>query len=357
MSIVSVIITSFNHEKFVAKSIQSFLDQTFQEFELIIIDDSSSDNSVNIIKEFDDPRITTIFLEKNVGFCRSANIAAKKAKGEYIKFFASDDIAELNLLEKQIGFLKKNPKYEAIFSKATVIDGEDNILDKKTKRFDKYFLCKEFSNHELSRHFFFKGNCLLAPSALISRRIFEMVNGFDERMIQAHDFDLWVRLCLSGCEFYILPQRLVKYRRISNDRNLSSNTAKMRKRLIFDSHKILQRYLKITDLNYFLRIFPEYKKYDKKITIDIIPFLLAKKALEVESVYHKHFALEEIYKFLDEDKNIKIAESDFGFLINKDFSDLVENNYLGIMNEIINKKPFYRRFIKSVGQKIKSLIK
>jgi glycosyltransferase involved in cell wall biosynthesis len=351
---ISIIITSYNHERFVAKAIQSLLNQIFQDFELIIIDDASSDNSASIIESFSSEKIKTIFLKKNVGFCRAANIALQEAKGEYIKFFASDDIAEKNCLGKQLEFLQKNPKYDAVFSRMTVIDEKDRILTRKTKRFDKYFLCKEFTNFELLNHFFYRGNCLAAPTALIRKSALDKVGGFDERIIQTHDFDLWVRLALKKCEFYILPERLVQYRRISNDGNMSANTDLVRKKLVFDNEKILERYLMIKDVKFFVEIFPNLKS--QKILQELIPFFLAKEALLLKSLHHRQFAVSALYNLLKEKNNVNILESEFNFSINQDFAKIVEDNPLGVLNEIINRKSLIQRLIKASGNKIKKVI-
>ncbi len=78
--LVSVVITSYNHEKYIAKTIESFLKQTFQDFEIIIVDDKSNDNSVAVIKQFDDSRIKFFALDKNVGVCNASNLGIKTPK-------------------------------------------------------------------------------------------------------------------------------------------------------------------------------------------------------------------------------------------------------------------------------------
>jgi glycosyltransferase involved in cell wall biosynthesis len=354
--IVSIIITSYNHEEFIASAINSFLSQSFKDFELIIIDDASNDNSVSVIKSFTDKRIKTVFLDKNVGFCRAANIGIEKALGKYVKIFASDDIIEEGALIKQVEFLDKNPQYGAVFSRMTVIDESGQVIERKTKRFDKYFLCQEFSGATMLNHFFFKGNFLAAPSAIIRRDELVKTGGFDERIIQAHDFDLWVRLCLNGCQIYIMPERLVKYRRLANDRNMSANTKDVISRLVFDNEKILENFSKIKDIDFLIEVFPNLESQKHKISPELVSFCLAQEALKVNSVHHKQFALLEIFKVLGDKKNIKLLEENFNFFVNKDFVKLVNESQLGTLNSILNQRSLYRKIFKKVKNKCKSLI-
>ena len=107
---VSIITPSYNSSNFIAETIKSVLNQTYQEWEMIIIDDYSSDISINIIEKYikKDNRIKLLKLEKNVGPAYARNIGIKEAKGKYISFLDSDDIWYPNKLEEQIKFMQKN---------------------------------------------------------------------------------------------------------------------------------------------------------------------------------------------------------------------------------------------------------
>src|SRR5665647_1820676 len=97
---VSVIISAFNHEKYVAESIRSVLNQTFPDFELIAVDNGSTDSTYKIIKTIKDPRIRIFQIKKNIGFGHALNYALAKSRGEYISLFSSDDIAVPKKLAK-----------------------------------------------------------------------------------------------------------------------------------------------------------------------------------------------------------------------------------------------------------------
>ena len=111
---VSVLMPVFNSEKFIYQAIQSILDQTFQDFELIITDDGSTDNSLSIIETFNDKRIKLIKNTSNLGLTASRNDAINISNGEYIAFLDSDDISRQDRLEKQIAFLENNKEFGMI---------------------------------------------------------------------------------------------------------------------------------------------------------------------------------------------------------------------------------------------------
>ena len=112
---VSVILTSYNKEAYIGKAIESVLAQTFKDFELIIADDGSSDNSLALINKYaeKDERIRVYYFEKNKGIPSAHNMAISMSNGKYIAMIDCDDFWEKNKLEKQVGFLEDNPEYGA----------------------------------------------------------------------------------------------------------------------------------------------------------------------------------------------------------------------------------------------------
>lgn len=144
--LVSVIMPSFNTEKYINYSINSVLGQTYKNFELIIVDDCSSDNSVDVIKKYDDPRIKLIVNKCNKGAAFSRNIALIKSRGEWIAFLDSDDIWEPKKLEEQIKFMRELNCWFSYTDYKEFKDNVDNCLaivsgpDRITK-IDMYKYC------------------------------------------------------------------------------------------------------------------------------------------------------------------------------------------------------------------------
>lgn len=130
---LSIIMPVFNAGPFIKESVQSLLNQSFADFELIIIDDGSTDNSMEIISEMKEPRIRTLTNDANRGIVYSRNRGIENAKGRYISPFDSDDVARKDKFEKQIDFLEKNPDIGMIGSWVILIDEQGKPTGKKWK--------------------------------------------------------------------------------------------------------------------------------------------------------------------------------------------------------------------------------
>ena len=104
---ISILMTIFNHENYLKSSIKSLINQNYKNWELIAIDNGSTDKSPLILKSFKDKRIKKIFLENNIGAAEARNVAIRQAKGKYIAFLDSDDLWDSYKLEKQIIFMIK----------------------------------------------------------------------------------------------------------------------------------------------------------------------------------------------------------------------------------------------------------
>lgn len=126
---VSVIMPSYNKEEYIASSIESVINQTFQDFELIIIDDASNDRSVEIIQRYHDKRIRFYQNDKNIGIAQNRNRAIDLAKGSYIALLDADDISTNIRLEKEVEYLDSHPDIAVVFGEFQEIDEKDNIKE------------------------------------------------------------------------------------------------------------------------------------------------------------------------------------------------------------------------------------
>ena len=128
---VSIVIPSYNHEKYVRECIQSVLDQTYQDFEIVITDDGSTDGTVNVIREFDDSRIQIYTQAENKGACTAINNCIRKAASKYIAVLNSDDAWEPTKLEKQVQYLDSHPEIGAVFTKVIIVNEAGNLIGPK----------------------------------------------------------------------------------------------------------------------------------------------------------------------------------------------------------------------------------
>lgn len=133
MPLVSVIMPVYNAGVFLRPAIESVLDQSCKNFELLAVDDGSKDNSLDILREFQqrDKRVKVFSYKRNHGLSFAANLAIKKAKGQFLARFDADDIMPEERLEKQLNFLKRHPGVVVVGGQCVLIDENDDVLGKK----------------------------------------------------------------------------------------------------------------------------------------------------------------------------------------------------------------------------------
>lgn len=210
---VSIILANYNEEKYIAEAIESVINQTYANWELIIVDDASTDRSQEIINSYEDSRIKTRFCEKNQHVAYASNIGIDMATGEYIAKIDSDDIWEPEKLEKQVSFMEEHVEYGVCFSKVNIIDEESEEANTKfSDIFELFNKVKNQSQEEWIKYFLKNGNCLCNASALIRKDALQYVGGhYNLAFVGAEDYELWMRLVIKF-PIYVIDERLVRYR-------------------------------------------------------------------------------------------------------------------------------------------------
>ena len=138
--LVSVCIASYNHEQYIRETVQSVIRQVYDNWELIIVDDASTDSSPELLKELADEypgRIKVILLKENVGVSRAANRVVSEAQGKYLAWMGSDDRMHPDRLARQVAFLQKNKTVGAAFTRVNIIDREGKTLTVGNNIFDR----------------------------------------------------------------------------------------------------------------------------------------------------------------------------------------------------------------------------
>ncbi|MBQ7453795.1 MAG: glycosyltransferase family 2 protein, partial [Selenomonadaceae bacterium] len=261
---VSVILTSYNHAAYVSAAIESVLNQTFTDFELLIIDDGSSDGSRDIIKQFTDGRIKFFLYEVNRGPAIAIRDAVQSARGKYIAVHHSDDLWTPDKLERQVKFLDANPNYAACFTWVEFIDERGEVYEPDEHDFyRKIFEQPNRTRAEWLNYFFYKTNCLCHPSAMLRREAYENFRLTDVRGFwQLPDYLMWIRLCLHA-EIFIMPERLTRFRfRRERQENFSAMSFEKLVRLELEFSFISRELAdSFTDDEFFLQVFPEAKRF------------------------------------------------------------------------------------------------
>jgi sugar O-acyltransferase (sialic acid O-acetyltransferase NeuD family) len=300
--LVSVVMASYNHEKYVCQAIESVLAQTFRDIEFIIIDDGSDDRTADMIRKYDDPMIKAQFSKQNRGAIYTKNKCLDMARGKYIAILNSDDAFMPAKLEKQVAFLEGNPNVGVVLTDVSVIDDDGKPFTDKKHFYYKVFSQPNRSRFEWLRHFFYEGNCLCIPSALIRRECYDVVGRPDSRYLQLPDLDFWIRICFRY-EIHIFQEKLTQFRVRSNGDNASSSKPENMRRVWWEYSKILHRYRTICNEKELLAIFPEAMEFTKTrpVESDMIPYVVARLALAAgESPHMSAFALDTLFELLAE---------------------------------------------------------
>jgi glycosyltransferase involved in cell wall biosynthesis len=242
---VSVVMPSFNHAAFVQEAVESVLSQTFQDFELIVTDDGSTDATVEIVRRISDPRINLVAFAKNQGACVAMNESIRRAKGDYLAALNSDDAFVPYKLERQVEFLEKNPRIAAVFALPQFVDERSHPV-RPPSTFADSFAEKNRTRMEWLARFFQSGNCLCHPTVLVRRRCYEEVGLFDPLLMQLPDLDQWVRLC-AKFELHVLPERLTRFRVLKREMNTSAPSPARMARHAWEITTVLSRYLRLPE--------------------------------------------------------------------------------------------------------------
>jgi glycosyltransferase involved in cell wall biosynthesis len=254
LSKVSIVMSSYNHEKFVEKAVVSAITQTYQNIELIVIDDGSTDGSVAILKALQEKYNFYLECRENHGLVKTLNYALKNlVTGKYVCILDSDDYFREDKIEKQVKVLEANPQCGLCYNPLYYIDTNNNIIsdkiDPKNRRTGYIF--EEF----------FRGDAHIPDGGvLIPLKVFQEINYYDED-VALEDYQLWFKI-LSKYPVCYINEHLTYYR--THETNVSNDEYKMLQWEIqvidkWKEHPVYEKskpYL-------FTRWFAKYAKYDK----------------------------------------------------------------------------------------------
>lgn len=252
--LVSIVMVNYNQEKFLKKAIDSVLIQTYKNWELIIVDDGSTDRSVDIIKEYEDDRIKPIFLQENSHICIATNTGFAAVNGKYIARLDSDDIWEKEKLEKQMDFMQQNPDAKVCFTQIELIDENGKNINDREPELLSLYNSRQKSREEWIKFFFFVGNSLL-PTLVFEKKLLDIVGGFKLNYCQTHDFEFLIRL-IKHTDFYFVEEELVKYRRTSAQN--SASTVKKNTRFFNEYMDIRYHFFENMSDELFISAFKEF---------------------------------------------------------------------------------------------------
>ncbi len=218
--LVSAIIPNYNYARYVGEAVESALGQTYPNIEVIVVDDGSKDNSLEVLEKY--RKRIKIIEQENSGVCVARNRGVAESKGEYIAFLDADDVWLPEKIAIQIHELEESPG--AVFTNCGM-----QLIDPDGKPLGSLVEGKSGNVTSTLLGFNEPATVGIASTGLVSRRIFETISGFDTRLSTAADWDFCFRLSRLG-EFIFIPKPLVKYR--MHNSNMHGNIHLMEKDMV-----------------------------------------------------------------------------------------------------------------------------
>lgn len=309
----------YNHEKYVGAAIDSIIAQTYENWELYIVNDGSTDQSGEIISSYNDPRIHFYDFKKNTKYIGASNFLqdiCRNVDADYIAVLASDDMWKNNKLEKQVEILCSFPEYKACLTWDKVIfSGSEKGF---YENYEEYSHKKNRNRYEWFNYLFWNGNCFNCCSMLVDKQVFYELDRININYIQLGDFRLWIKL-VEKYPLYLLEEELTYYRR--HETNLSEPTPEVVIRNSNEGYQITKEIIIPMDINVFRRSFYMHLPY---VNCDSEEALLAEKFILLvngSNVEKKQVAVDIYFANCNNKKFISILENNYYFFA-QDFFDL-----------------------------------
>lgn len=204
MPIISVIIPAYNAQRTILETIQSLQQQTFSDFEIVVINDGSTDGTVELLKQIAEPRLK-VFSYENGGLPVARNRGIDRATGDYITFIDADDLWTPDKLESQLTALQQNPQAGVAYSWTAFINEKSEVL----YAWEPIYYQGNVYPQLLVKNFISSGS-----NILVRREFIEAAGRFDPTLKSAEDWDYYIRLA-AACQFVLVPQYQILYRRSS----------------------------------------------------------------------------------------------------------------------------------------------
>lgn len=206
--LLSYIVLSYNYERYIGKTLQSIIDQTVEDFEIVVVDDASVDTSVAIVSAIDDPRIRLFVNEKNLGGAASYNRAVQEARGQWLVNLDADDWVDPRKAEIQLEEIARNPQLDVIGTYVAIYDENDNRHSSADAMEAAYNQPRDLNLVDT----WIGANHLCRSSTMVRASAHKRIGLDDPLMVRAPDYELWTRALHQGCKFTIIPQRLTSIR-------------------------------------------------------------------------------------------------------------------------------------------------
>ena len=248
---VSICIPTYNCETYIADAIKSALNQTYTNFELIVIDNHSTDGTEQIVRAIADSRLRYFQNETNIGMVRNWNRCIQLAKSEYIVVLSADDQLLPSMVQKSVSVLEKNRNVGLVFSSCYHIDKKGEII----KKLQPYKNNEVFDGTAFLEHHIL-GNFVYTPTVMVRKSCYEKLGGFDVALRHVFDWEMWLRIEMIYDVAYI-SEPLALYR--VHDK---SGSSLMTQELLYNDHRLVwKKMMSRCYKNVRLKNLISYKEY------------------------------------------------------------------------------------------------
>lgn len=237
---VSIVLSTYNRARTIKEAVDSILRQTYTDFELIIVDDGSTDDTLELLHSYEDARIRLFPFRENQYYCIAANFGIRQARGEYVAFATSDDLWEPEKLRLQIDYLEKRAECGACFTISDVINETGEKTDEEFRMLSGLLLRNYHTRKEWIQRFIFEGNCLCHPSAVVRKTVLDDVGDYNLLFCQSADMDLWLRI-IRKYQIHVINKKLVCYRCYKDPKDQVSGADEMKAARFVNEHMIIRR--------------------------------------------------------------------------------------------------------------------
>lgn len=236
---ISILLPVHNGARHIRQTLQSVLTQTDADWELIVVDDASTDGTAAIVREFHDVRIRLLSNSRNEHICVSLNAALADARGGWIARIDADDFWYPDKLRQQRAYLKAHPNCGACFTYVDVVDEQDRVLNANESWFVSHFRVEnQPTPGDWQRLLLTEGCRLCHPSAMLRRDT--MGDGYEAALVQVQDFELWLRVARDW-QLHVLPEPLMAYR--ASEDSVSTRSAAVDRRSDYEMGWMIARYV------------------------------------------------------------------------------------------------------------------
>lgn len=319
---VSVVLITYNQQDYVGKTIESVLNQSYQNFEIIIADDSSTDETAKVIKSYKDKRIKYVKTDYNIGLNGNLNLAVSKASCDIVAWIDGGDILRKNYLERIVECFEKMSDIDVLHSELCAIDKDDEYIKGQNEYF--YYVPNR-TNEENLYIAFMDSNILQSPGMAMRKKVVETIFPLSYSFVNTQDYVMHIDILANGFKSYVLDDILVDYRVFNDGTNISLNNSTAHKREKAEIALLMDYFLKIKDIKLLKRVFKnEIQRANLEPFDDTIPFFLGQMALRSSHYHRQEWGYHTIMKFLSDKKNFDIVYKRYGFAF-RDYLNLINH--------------------------------